>query len=214
MTTLRCAFDIMNIRPIHRAITPLLLTVFLLTACGTSAPPPVSTGGSGSSTTTTTTTTSNTPDSTAPTATQESTSEVAVTEEAAPASSLKDIAGLPPQKGSAFNKYFPDGKGSEFDVTFTQEKEGFAEVKLSMKGKEMAKISISDTVTNLTARSKFEDAKDKVSGFPMVAQGKKAHATLVGDRYQVKVMSRDASFTDADRKAWLGKVDLKGLSSL
>jgi hypothetical protein len=127
---------------------------------------------------------------------------------------MKDIAGLPPQKGSAFNEFFPEGTGSDFDVTYTQEKEGFAEVKLSQKGTEMAKISISDTVTNLTARSKFEGSKEQVSGFPLVAQGKKAHVVLVGDRYQVKVMSRDDSFTDADRKAWLGKVDLKGLSSL
>ena len=213
----------MSIRPIHRAIAPLLLTAFLLTACGTPAPPPVSTGSGSSSSTTTTTETKETPTETAKpaetasTSTTETKTETPAAEptatETAPASAFKDIAGLPPQKGGAFNKFFPDGD-ADFDVTFTQEKEGFAEIKLSKGGTEMAKISISDTVTNLKARSKFEAAKDKVSGFPMVAQGKKAHATLVGDRYQVKVMSRDTSFTDADRKAWLAKVDLKGLSKL
>ncbi|OKH14600.1 hypothetical protein [[Limnothrix rosea] IAM M-220] len=192
----------MNIRLIQRAIAPLLLTVFLLTACGTPTSPPASTANGSS--TTTAPQTEPAPAATTPTA----------PEEATPSSSMKDIAGLPPQKGSAFNKFFPEGTGSDFDVTYTQEKEGFAEVKLSQKGTEMAKISISDTVTNLTARSKFEGAKEQVAGFPLVAQGKKAHAVLVGDRYQVKVMSRDDSFTDVDRKAWLGKVDLKGLSSL
>ncbi|MGB2926413.1 MAG: hypothetical protein WBB82_14010 [Limnothrix sp.] len=118
-----------------------------------------------------------------------------------------------PQKGSAFNKFLPSGGGG-YDTTFTQEKEGFAEVKLTKGGTEMAKISISDTANNLAALSKFDGANDSVSGFPVVAQGSKATAALVGDRYQVKVMSRNDSFTAADREAWLQKVDLQGLARL
>lgn len=185
----------MNIRPFQRAIAPLVLSVLLLTACGSPSSTPTSSGSESSASSPTTTAPS--PATTAAEAT----------------SALKDIAGLPPQKGSAFNKFFPKGEG-DFKVNFTQEKEGFAEIKVSKAGTELAKISISDTVTNLTARDKFAGAADQVSGFPMVAQGKKATAALVGDRYQVKVMSRDASFTDADRQAWLAKVDLTGLAQL
>lgn len=198
----------MKIKPIKQTVLPLILAVFLLTACGTPAPPPVSSGSGSSSSSSSTTTTESTPTATAETPS----TDVAATE-TTPTSGLKDIAGLPPQKGSAFNKFFPKGD-ADFKVTFTQEKEGFAEIKVSQGGTEVAKISISDTVTNLTARSKFESATDNVNSFPMVAQGKKSHAALVGDRYQVKVMSRNDSFTEADRKAWLAKVDLAGLAKL
>ncbi|ACA99937.1 conserved hypothetical protein [Picosynechococcus sp. PCC 7002] len=119
-----------------------------------------------------------------------------------------------PQKGSAFNQFFPADKTEGYDRVFTQEKEGFAEIKLTLNGTEMAKISISDTATNLAARSKFAEAEETVDGFPLVAQGANAHAVLVGDRYQVKVMSRDPSFGPDERKAWLAKVNLQGLASL
>ncbi|NJN72290.1 MAG: hypothetical protein HC799_05460 [Limnothrix sp. RL_2_0] len=202
----------MNMKPIHRAIAPILLSaMLLLTACDTTAPSPVGTDGSTSNTGTTETAKTS---EAAPPATTPTESAAPTETPTAPASSMKDIAGLPPQKGAAFNKFFPDGTGSDYDTVFTQEKEGFAEIKLTMDGTEMAKISISDTVTNLTARSKFEGATDAIDGFPAIAQGKKASAVLVGDRYQVKVMSRDDAFTEADRKAWLAKVDLTGLSKL
>ncbi|MBV5259944.1 hypothetical protein FLX56_16135 [Synechococcus moorigangaii CMS01] len=119
-----------------------------------------------------------------------------------------------PQQGSAFNQFFPADKTEGYDRVFTQEKEGFAEIKLTLNGTEMAKISISDTATNLAARSKFAEAPENIAGFPLVAQGANAHAVLVGDRYQVKVMSRDSNFGPDERKAWLSKVDLQGLASL
>ena len=193
-------------RVVHRAIAPIILTLFLLTACDTAAPPPVDVNSGGSAPVTTTT--EKTTEKTSP---KTDTPAPKKKETPAATSAMKDIAGLPPQKGGAFNKFFPK-KGSDYDVTFTQEKEGFAEVKLSKGGKEVAKISISDTVTNLPARSKFEGVSTKVAGFPVIAQGKTANAVLVGDRYQVKVLS--TSLTEADRKALLEKVNLKGLAAL
>lgn len=119
-----------------------------------------------------------------------------------------------PQKGSAFNPFFPADKTDGYDRVFTQEKEGFAEIKLSLNGTEMALISISDTATNLAARNKFAEAQENINGFPLVAQGANAHVVLVGDRYQVKVMSRDPSFGPEARQAWLAKVNLNGLAAL
>lgn len=201
--------DKMEIRFIHRAIAPLLLTLFLLTACGTTAPPPVdmNTGSSAPAASNVEKTAPTSP----PPAPQNTTAPKEVTSPGK-TSSMKDIAGLPPQKGSAFNKFFPNVKGSGYEMTFAQEKEGFAEVKIVKGGKEVAKISISDTVTNLTARTKFEGVTDKVAGFPVMNQGKNASAVLVGDRYQVKVMSKD--LMETDRKQWLEKVNLKGLAAL
>jgi hypothetical protein len=37
---------------------------------------------------------------------------------------------------------------------------------------------------------------------------------LVGDRYQVKVLSRSPSFTKVERQSWIQKFDLNGLSKL
>jgi len=37
---------------------------------------------------------------------------------------------------------------------------------------------------------------------------------LVNDRYQVKILSRDPSFTKADRVQWLQKFDLKALAKM
>jgi len=36
----------------------------------------------------------------------------------------------------------------------------------------------------------------------------------VANRYQVKVLSRDPSFTASDRKEWIEKFDLAGLAQL
>lgn len=117
------------------------------------------------------------------------------------------------QSGGKFNRYFPDGN-SEYQRIYSQEKKGFAEAKLKKGGDEIAILSISDTVNNSSAASKFQDSTDKISGYPAVAQGKTSTAILVGDRYQVKIRSKDSSFAAGDREKWLGKFDLRGLSKL
>jgi hypothetical protein len=116
-------------------------------------------------------------------------------------------------KGGEFNAYFPTASG-DYERIFAQEKQGFAEIKLKQKGQDVAVMSISDIRNNPTAADKFKQSSSQLAGFPMVQQGSTATAVLVGDRYQVKVLSRSPAFTAADRETWLSKFDLKGLAAL
>ncbi len=114
-------------------------------------------------------------------------------------------------QGSQFNKFFPSA-GDGYQRVFTQEKKGFAEAKLKKDGKDVAVMAINDTISNPTAAKKFDKSTTKISGYPAVQVGKTQTALLVNDRYQVKVLSRDASFSASDREAWLKKFNLSGLS--
>ncbi|MGB3135669.1 MAG: hypothetical protein WBG38_13805 [Nodosilinea sp.] len=117
------------------------------------------------------------------------------------------------EKGGTFNKFFPDGQGG-YSVVPYQEKKGFAEYKLQQDGKTMAMLTISDTTGITGAAGKYSSATETVNGFPSVEQGSTTTGVLVNDRYQVKVLSRDSSFTKEDRVTWLQKFDLKGLAQL
>ena len=117
------------------------------------------------------------------------------------------------EQGSSFNKFFPKA-GEGYDRVYTQEKKGFAEAKLKKDGKDLAVMAISDTLNTPSAAAKFQQSTATIGGFPSVQQGSTGTAVLVADRYQVKVLSRDPSFTARDREAWLAKFDLKGLSRL
>ncbi|MEM9924240.1 MAG: hypothetical protein AAF915_10905 [Cyanobacteria bacterium P01_D01_bin.50] len=114
-------------------------------------------------------------------------------------------------QGSQFNKFFPSA-GDGYQRVFTQEKKGFAEASLKKDGKEVAKLAINDTTSNPTAAKKFDKSTKKISGYPSVEVGKTQTAVLVNNRYQVKVLSRNPSFTASDREAWLKKFDLSGLA--
>lgn len=116
-------------------------------------------------------------------------------------------------QGSQFNKFFPSAS-SGYERVYTQEKKGFAEAKLKKDGQDLAMLSISDTISTPTSAEKFKTSTKKIDGFPAVKQGNTATAVLVADRFQVKVQSRNPSFTEADREAWLGKFNLSGLSRL
>jgi opacity protein-like surface antigen len=115
--------------------------------------------------------------------------------------------------GGSFNKYFPNSSDG-YKRVYTQEKKGFAEAKLEKDGKELAVMAISDTTNNISAVQKFKTSARTIEGYPAVNQGSTGTAVLVGDRYQVKVLSRDPAFSESDRAAWLSKFDLKGLSQL
>ena len=117
------------------------------------------------------------------------------------------------QSGGSFNRFFPPEQDG-YKRIYTQEKKGFAEAKLSKGGKELAKLSISDTLNLPTAKAKFVNSTQKIAGYPAVEQGTTTTALLVGDRYQVKVLSRDTSFTSADRASWLERFKLSDLAKL
>ncbi|HEY9806699.1 MAG TPA: hypothetical protein V6D04_09025, partial [Candidatus Obscuribacterales bacterium] len=74
--------------------------------------------------------------------------------------------------------------------------------------------AISDTASNPSAAAKYQQSTRTIAGYPAVETGTTATSVLVGDRYQVKVLSRDPGFTKSDREAWLQKFDLDGLKDL
>lgn len=118
------------------------------------------------------------------------------------------------EAGGDFNKFFPAGDAS-FARVFSQEKKGFAEAKLNKGGKNVAVLSISDTSSLPAAAKKYEKSTSKLSSYPLLDEAPlKSTGVLVNNRYQVKVASRDPAFTAADRKTWLGKFNLDGLSKL
>jgi hypothetical protein len=118
------------------------------------------------------------------------------------------------EAGGSFNKFFPDGSAGYARV-FSQEKKGFAEAKLNKEGKNVAVLSINDTISNPIAAKKYEKSISKIGAYPMIEEAPlKSTGLLVNNRYQVKVASRDPSFTANDRKTWLSKFNLDGLSKL
>jgi hypothetical protein len=115
-------------------------------------------------------------------------------------------------QGSQLNKFFPKPTAG-YERVYSQEKKGFSEAKLKKDGKELAMLSISDTSSLPAAAAKYQNATEKISGFPAMTMGNTQTGVLVG-KYQVKILSRDPSFTAADRQQWISKFDLKGLSQL
>jgi hypothetical protein len=130
------------------------------------------------------------------------------TQRNAPAAVAKEAT-----QGASFNKFFPRSV-SGYQIAPAQEKKGFAEYKVNQGGKTVAVLSINDTTGIAGAADKFQGSSAKIAGYPSVEQGQNITAILVNDRYQVKVQTRDPSFTKADRAAWIAKFDLNGLASL
>lgn len=116
-------------------------------------------------------------------------------------------------KGGKLNRFLPTG-GGDYKRVYTQEKAGFVEAKLNKDGKNVAMLSITDLASNPQAAEKFKTSTEKIAGYPAVKQGNSITAILVGNRYQVKVQSKNPSFTDADRATWLQKFNLSGLANL
>ena len=115
--------------------------------------------------------------------------------------------------GGSFNKFFPKADG-DYQLVFAQEKSGLALAKLKEDGKTVASLSISDTLNNPSATSKYQQSTDKLNGYPLVPQGSKGNSVLVNNRFQVKITSSNDSFTESDRLSWLKKFDLNSLARL
>lgn len=124
-----------------------------------------------------------------------------------------DTAVVEPIAGGEFNQYFPSDDG-EYDVIFTQEKEGFAQAQLNFQGDEVATLSVSDTATNPDALEKFASSDATLAGYPTASVGSLGTAVLVGDRIQVQIRSKDDSFTADQRTEWIEQFDLSGLATL
>lgn len=130
-----------------------------------------------------------------------------------PIANTGTAAVVDPLAGGEFNKFFPKDEG-DYNVLFTQEKEGFAQAKLNLNGVEVATLSVSDTAISVEARDKFKGSTEEIAGHPAAAVGELGTAILVADRIQVQVRSKDASFTAEDRMDWIEKFDLDGLVAL
>jgi hypothetical protein len=130
-----------------------------------------------------------------------------------PIANTGTAAVVEPLAGGEFNKFFPKDEG-DYNVLYTQEKEGFAQARLNLNGVEVATLSVSDTAISVDALDKFKESKEEVAGYPAAAVGMLGTAILVADRFQVQVRSKDASFTAEDRMAWIEKFDLDGLAAL
>jgi hypothetical protein len=115
--------------------------------------------------------------------------------------------------GSVFNQFFPS-QGDGFDIVFKQEKAGFAQVSLQQDGKELAVMSIFDTVSNPAARTKFDASTETVDGHPLLTNEEKSVSALIANRFQVQVRSADPGFGESDRLEWLKKFDLRGISEI
>ncbi len=115
-------------------------------------------------------------------------------------------------QGSEFNKFFPPA-GDGYQRVYTQEKKGFAEANLKKGGKVVAQLAVSDTTSIAGAAAKFAKSTKQIAGYPAVQVGNTQTSVLVG-KYQVKVLSKDPTFSPSDREAWIQKFNLSGLSKL
>ena len=116
-------------------------------------------------------------------------------------------------QGGEFNKFFPPA-GDGYQRVFTQEKKGFAEAKLKKDGKDLAMLAISDTSSTPATAASYSNSTKEIAGYPAREIGNTQTAVLVNNRYQVKVLSRDPSFTASDRAEWIEKFNLDGLATL
>lgn len=131
---------------------------------------------------------------------------------AAAASAPATTSSAPVLDTGSLDRFFPkDGEGG-FGRTFSADKPGYAEAKLTKEGKDVGQLSISDAEHVAGAKEKFAAATEKLDGFPLVQVGKNQSSVLVKDRFQVKVSS--ATLDHAARQGILSHFDLKGLSAL
>lgn len=130
-----------------------------------------------------------------------------------PGGTVADVPTAQVVNGTAFNRLFPaPGPGEQ--LVFTQEKRGFSEARLKQGDATVALLAIADTITNPSARQKFEAAAGRLKGWPLVDQGSQASALLVRERFQVKVIGQGVGMEAERRHALLEAFDLPALAQL
>jgi len=115
--------------------------------------------------------------------------------------------------GGEFNRFFPQVE-APWDIVFKQEKTGFAQASLQQDGREVAVLSVSDTLNNPEAAEKFKETKESFAGMPIAAVGEEGTALLVNDRFQVQVRSMDPLIGPEERREWLTKFNLQAIGRI
>jgi hypothetical protein len=130
--------------------------------------------------------------------------------EAIASAEAKKESPKPVVEGGSLNKFFPaDGEAGK-TRTFTSETPGSVMADLKDSGKLIATLSITDT-NGAGDAAKFDKATEKMGEYPLLMPTKKQTSILVAKRFQVKVSSDTMS--PEERKTWLSKFDLSGLST-
>ncbi|MBE9198780.1 MULTISPECIES: hypothetical protein [unclassified Nodularia (in: cyanobacteria)] len=116
-------------------------------------------------------------------------------------------------EGGEFNKFFP-AAGDGYERVFTQEKKGSALANLKKDGKTLAVLTVFDTSSTPETAANYSNSTTQIAGYPAREIGNTQTAVLVNNRYQVKVLSQDPSFTASDRAQWIEKFNLAGIATL
>lgn len=106
--------------------------------------------------------------------------------------------------------FFPQDGAGGYRRVLRAGREGYAEAALEKDGKEVATLSIADAERMAYAKVKFENAAEKLDGYPLLTVGKDLSTILVKDRFQIKVLSK--TLDPEARKAILASFDLRGLA--
>jgi hypothetical protein len=135
-----------------------------------------------------------------------------MTEAAASASARPSGAPVGNRAAAAMlRRFFPaDGVGGT--RAFTVERDGLVEASLRNDGAETAVLAIVDAQRQFFLLTKFDDAKDKLEGFPLLKLTETSSGLLVKERYVVKVTSK--TLDHEARQGLLKVFDLKGLDAL
>lgn len=115
--------------------------------------------------------------------------------------------------GEKLKPFFPAvGMDGTTDKAERPPKEGMMEIAYKKGKDDVAVIVITDTVGEPRVKDDYAGSKETAGGFPLKTSGYFKSAILVGDRYQVQITSQRLKADQ--RKVWLEKMDLKGLSAL
>lgn len=177
-----------------------ILLVLSLPACdrgGSGKPQPHETAHSAKPATTT-----------APTATAAATAAPTTTAQAAANAAVAKMI-----DGAKLKPFFPPtGMDGATDKAERPPKEGMMEIAYKKGKDDVAVIVITDTAGEPRVKDDYAGVKDTAGGYPLKTSGYFKSAILVADRFQVQITSQRLKADQ--RKAWLEKMDLKGLAAL